>query len=259
MKGKFIFLTFAILIQTTLSFSQSSSPFFISEKRDIPISIMSGIVFGLGTYSDLRHKKHWMTEAEFESLNRLKVCGDTCALLSESVLADRVSDGLLFGSILMALEIGLLALPSITHDETARGTNAVMILQTFAINQGVTDLFKNYLLHPRPFSYYRSQYPTYSDMMAQSNFGDANRSFFSGHTSTTAAFSFLTADMLSSQSSRQSDKILIWSAGILVPAVTGYLRVKAKKHFPVDVVAGYVTGAAIGFGVAEFHKKSILH
>ena len=44
-----------------------------------------------------------------------------------------------------------------------------------------------------------------------------------------------------------------------MPAVVGYLRVKAKKHFLIDVVVGYVTGAVIGFGIAELHKPGALH
>jgi len=140
-----------------------------------------------------------------------------------------------------------------------RGTNALMLLQIVALNQAFTDLFKNYFHHARPYCYYRSQYPTYNDLKNRKGFGDVNRSFFSGHTSTTAAFSFFTADILATQTSNSFDKTLIWSTGALMPAVVGYLRVKAKKHFPIDVVVGYATGAVIGLGVAELHKTGALN
>jgi membrane-associated phospholipid phosphatase len=252
---RFAALLCILCISSHLLFSQSPSPFSLSLKADIPLTAAGIVVLGIGTHSDFTHRRRWITEAEFESLNRLKVCGDTCALLRTSILADRVSDGLLFGTLLLALQTTLLMLPAESENGKDRITYGVMIAQTFAINQGVTDIFKNYIRRPRPYSYYRSKYPTFADLQAANNFGDVNRSFFSGHTSTTAAFSFLTANILSANVARKTDKIIIWSAGALVPAVTGYLRVRAAKHFPVDVMVGYAVGAAIGFGVAELHKK----
>jgi len=210
-------------------------------------------------YTNTRHDRHLLTEVQFESLNRIKVCGDTSAPLKADIVADKLSDGLLIGTILTALETSLLILPAAANDESMRGTNALMLIQIVALNQAATDLFKNYVHHARPFCYYRSQYPTFNDLRTEKGFGDVNRSFFSGHTSSTAAFSFLTADILASQADTKFDKILIWSSGALMPAVVGYLRVKAKKHFPIDVVVGYITGAVIGFGIAEIHKPEFLH
>jgi len=39
---------------------------------------------------------------------------------------------------------------------------------------------------------------------------------------------------------------VIWTTAALIPAITGYLRVKGGKHFPTDVVVGYVVGALVG-------------
>lgn len=249
----------AVIFQSEFSSSQSSYPFSLSPKLDIPLSALSGISLGIGMYTNTRHGRHLLTEAQFESLDRIRVCGDTAAPLRADTVADRLSDGLLIGTILAALQTSLLVLPATNHDGTVRGTNAVMLIQIVALNQAATDLFKNYFHHARPYCYYRSQYPTYNHLRTQKGFGDVNRSFFSGHTSTTAAFSFLTADIMASQADRQFDKVLIWSTGALMPAVVGYLRVKAKKHFLIDVVVGYVTGAVIGFGIAELHKPGALH
>ena len=40
----------------------------------------------------------------------------------------------------------------------------------------------------------------------------------------------------------------------MLPAVTGYLRFKAGKHFPTDIIVGYGVGATIGYLVPELHK-----
>jgi membrane-associated phospholipid phosphatase len=63
---------------------------------------------------------------------------------------------------------------------------------------------------------------------------------------------------MASQTQTDFDKVLIWTTGALMPAVVGFLRVKAKKHFPIDVAVGYLTGAVIGLTVAELHKPGFL-
>lgn len=50
-------------------------------------------------------------------------------------------------------------------------------------------------------------------------------------------------------------KTVMWSGAVLIPATTAYLRVKAWRHFPTDVIAGYVTGALVGFVIPHLHKK----
>ena len=47
----------------------------------------------------------------------------------------------------------------------------------------------------------------------------------------------------------------MWSGAFLIPATTAYLRVKAGRHFPTDVIAGYATGAIVGYLIPHLHKK----
>ena len=82
----------------------------------------------------------------------------------------------------------------------------------------------------------------------------ARLSFYSGHTSVTAAISFFTANVSTSYISDKTTQILIWTAAALYPAVTGYLRVKSSNHFPTDVMVGYAVGAGIGFLIPELHR-----
>jgi hypothetical protein len=82
----------------------------------------------------------------------------------------------------------------------------------------------------------------------------ARVSFYSGHTSITAAISFFTANVFTTYITDKTIQILIWSAAALYPAVTGYLRVDSSNHFPTDVIVGYAVGAGIGLLIPELHK-----
>ena len=43
----------------------------------------------------------------------------------------------------------------------------------------------------------------------------------------------------------------------MIPAITGYLRVKAGKHYPTDTIAGYLLGATAGILIPQLHKKKM--
>jgi len=86
---------------------------------------------------------------------------------------------------------------------------------------------------------------------------DANRSFFSGHASHTAAFSFFMAKVIHDyhKNAKRKVKRIIWISAATIPMFTSYLRVKAGKHFPTDVITGYIVGASVGFLIPHLHKK----
>lgn len=81
-------------------------------------------------------------------------------------------------------------------------------------------------------------------------------SFFSGHTSTTAAASFFMAKVYSDYHPELGNKkYWVFGAALIPPLVVGALRVKAMKHFPTDVATGLAVGAAMGILVPHLHKK----
>jgi membrane-associated phospholipid phosphatase len=52
-------------------------------------------------------------------------------------------------------------------------------------------------------------------------------------------------------------KPLVWASAALVPAVTGYMRVRAGEHFLSDVLAGYGTGHfAAGWWLSGTEKQN---
>jgi hypothetical protein len=82
--------------------------------------------------------------------------------------------------------------------------------------------------------------------------------FVSGHTSITACNTFFAAQVFSDFYPDSKWKPVIWSAAATIPAITGYLRVTAGKHFPTDVMAGYAMGTVIGILVPRLHRNKIL-
>ena len=77
-------------------------------------------------------------------------------------------------------------------------------------------------------------------------------SFPSGHTSTAFAAAAAYASILRRRGIANRHRTEI-AALFTVAAATGAMRVAARKHFPTDVVAGAVLGAAIGWAVPAVH------
>jgi membrane-associated phospholipid phosphatase len=133
------------------------------------------------------------------------------------------------------------------RNEVDRGLH--MYMQTAFLNFAVTNFTKSAVLRNRPYVYNPNA------PMHLKHDRDARLSFFSGHTSTSASFCFFTASMVQAYSSNRTVKTLTWIGAAVVPAVTGYLRMRAGKHFFSDVLVGYAAGAAIGLGVPLAHRK----
>ncbi|MCB0632786.1 MAG: phosphatase PAP2 family protein, partial [Lewinella sp.] len=97
---------------------------------------------------------------------------------------------------------------------------------------------------PRPYAFSRILPGMISEQILLKK--NTLRSFFSGHTSIVACNSFMAAKMLTDFYPESKVKPIIWTTATLLPAITGYLRVKAGKHFITDVLAGLAAGAAVG-------------
>ena len=124
----------------------------------------------------------------------------------------------------------------------------VTYLETGLIVNGVTNITKGLVQRKRPFAYNPN---TSFDRTSL----DARHSFFSGHVSNAAAFSFLTAYMINEYSNKKSIKIIGWAGAITIPAMTGILRYTSGKHFPTDIITGYVVGAGIGVIIPYLHRR----
>jgi len=125
----------------------------------------------------------------------------------------------------------------------------IMWAEVMVLNAGFTQLTKALVDRPRPYAYATNSNP-------QTVTGkEPLRSFFSGHTSYTAASLFFIAKVYHDYHPHSPWRHVLWVNAAVTPAVTGFLRVRAGKHFPTDVAVGYVVGAATGILVPYVHQK----
>ncbi len=85
-------------------------------------------------------------------------------------------------------------------------------------------------------------------------------SFFSGHVSTVTVSTFFIVKVLSDYHPGLRKKwALLYGAATLPAIYTAYFRLRAGKHFPTDLITGYVIGALVGIGVPQIHKSKFFH
>ena len=138
----------------------------------------------------------------------------------------------------------------LTNKKSRTDFGKIMLLyaETLIFTEGLTNLTKRIVKRPRPFVYNEL-----ADLSKKQR-PQARYSFFSGHTSVTSANYFFVAKVFSDYYPDSKIKPFIWATAAIAPALTGYLRVKAGKHFYSDVITGYTVGALIGFMVPHLHK-----
>jgi len=102
----------------------------------------------------------------------------------------------------------------------------------------------------RPIAYYPNI--PYGDRTYKRN----KNSFYSGHTSSSAAASFFMAKVYTDYHPELGNKkYLIFTAALIPPAFTGYHRIRGLKHFPTDVMMGIAVGAGAGILIPHLHKN----
>lgn len=121
-------------------------------------------------------------------------------------------------------------------------------VESFLICNGITSVVKWSVQRPRPYVFN----PGLS--LEQKRRKDAMLSFWSGHTSNTAALTFTCASVLERSDLSRGEKSAVWIGAAALPALVGFLRVRSGRHFPTDVLAGFAAGAVVGWAVPYFHR-----
>ena len=240
MRISLIFAVVASLLISTHTLAQS--PYSFSGGRDGALVGGGGIMVGMGLI--IGKKVPAPTAEEIAALDAQGIWGpDRWSTRQHSLSAKKLSDGLLFSSYL--LPAALLAGAQSREDFGAVG---LLTAEALLLNSGITGLTKVLARRKRPF--------LYSDNYRQHAWDHppARMSFFSGHTSNTACMSFLTAQLYSDYYPESRSKGWMWGAAVAIPAITGYSRMKAGKHFLTDVLVGYAVGAAVGMLVPRLHR-----
>ena len=235
-------LTIILVFYWSWTLSQDTNIYRFDKKLDYGIAATS-----LGTalldYT-LYNNLETLDSETIASLDRQDIFSlDRRATNQNSESASKLSD---------VFEFGVFALPApfIFSSRMRKETKviAVMYAETFTLNLLSTSLVKFVSKRNRPFVY--NPEVSLSTKMRK----NARMSFYSGHTSHTAAMSFFSAKVFSDFYPDSKWKPLVWTTAFAIPAFTGYLRYKAGKHYPTDVIAGITMGGLIGYFVPHLHK-----
>lgn len=242
---------FALLISLSFCFQgfcqeeEYESPYEFNWKKDAIVTGVGLGIFGGGVYARSTLTGH--TQSEINALNLYDINAfDRSAVDRWSPTAANVSDGFLIGSAF--LPFAMLGSKNARADWKVIG---FMYAEVALYNIGLTEIFKGAIHRTRPLAY-NPQAPQESKLKPSSR-----ASFFSGHTSVAASFSFLTAKLFHDYSDNDAAKAVVWTAAAVIPATTGFLRYYAGKHFPTDIITGYLVGGAIGYLVPMLHRKKL--
>lgn len=244
MKKIILFLTATIMLFN--GFSQDSlkrqSIYKYRLGVDIPIGL---ITLGTGATSLILHKKK--KPLTFEELSNLKPTDvnkfDRYAIYQHSRPSAIASDVFQYTAMVSP------ALLFIDKDIRKDWNTVLPIwMETFAITSTLTMFTKELAKRNRPY--------IYSDNGNGNKYSkDARSSFWSGHTSITAASTYFIAMVYSDYHPHSRWKPLVWTGAAILPALTGLTRVKAGKHYWTDVITGYAVGALVGTLTPFLHRR----
>ena len=222
------------------------APYRLDFKHEVPFILSSGLILGAGILAPALNNTQPFTVEELATLNVNSINAfDRRSVNNYSPVDAKTSDYIRTGVTI--LPILLLSEHHTKEDITALLTMGVEVM---TITYGVTSTVKNLVNRTRP-NVYNALAPLEERTSARSR-----RSFFSGHTSHTAAAAFYMAKVISDYhpNMNKGTKVALWAVSGYIPALTGYLRVKSGKHFPTDVMAGYAFGAFTGWLIPHLHK-----
>ncbi len=160
-----------------------------------------------------------------------------------------ISDVVLATSVVIPLTLGLDNGISENYNDIS-----LLWLQTLSINYLVTSLTKVIFKRKRPYTYHPDTELRRIINTPEKTRRNARLSFYSGHTSTVASMSFMFAQTYNDFYPDKSARYGVWASAALVPAAMGFMRVHAGKHYPTDVIVGYILGAAVGILVPRLHR-----
>ena len=234
-------LCFTITASTVLI---GQSPYDLNWKKEIPY-VATAVGLNLsGAY--LVSQLELLTPEEIAGLNPQNVnFFDRFATNNNSASFARASNGLEIGTQLAPILF-------LTGEKTRKhfGQILTLYLEASFINTGVTIISKMTFRRTRPFVYNPMV------LLEEKLTRTARTSFISGHTSTASVGSFFAAKVFSDFYPDSKWKPVVWGAAAVIPGVMGYFRVAAGKHYPTDVIAGYLVGGTIGFLAPHFHRKN---
>lgn len=218
---------------------------------------VSGGVALLGTYTNIVglpkvKDKDRLTEPELEQLITAGVSRFNRSGLTQDPAkrenAHQVSDFFMYGTASVPFLLFLDGKVRKDYRDVA-----LMYLETIALTSNLytySPLGPTFINKYRPLAFYEEA------PLEERQSGNMRNSFYSGHVATTAMGGFFLAKVLYDYHPEWgSRRWLLFGAATLPTATVAWLRVRALKHFPSDVIAGGLIGAGMGILIPELHRK----
>jgi membrane-associated phospholipid phosphatase len=242
-------ITFIFVSQTFYAQNKEPKPlsvYKVNLKWEIPAAA-SFFIFQSYGYSWVNSKPK-LTKTEIDNLDANDIWKfDRWATQQDASLTSQAhesSNYIMYGTV--ALPFFLAFDPQIRKDWLPL---SVLYVETHAVNSGLYFLSAGTVDRIRPFAY--NPNVLLNDKMSSGT----KISFFSGHASTTAVSTFFMAKVYSDYHPELGNKkFWLYGSALVPPIVVGYLRIKAMRHFPTDVITGLAFGAAVGILVPHLHK-----
>lgn len=215
----------------------------LKPKVDIPI-VAAGTAWSLYAFSKIYTKDPTPID-EIRNLSSENINGfDRWAAGKKSQSASQTSDYLFYGSIPVPLL--LLADKSIRKDALKVG---FLYWEAMAVT-GLVYTGSTYFTNRfRP-----ETYNTNTPAEDRTN-GNNRNSFLAGHVALVGTATFFTAKVYNDYHPNSKFKYVLWGAAAVATGTTAYLRHRAGKHFPTDIIAGTTLGVLSGILVPHFHKN----
>lgn len=237
------FLLLTILISNQLSFSQIESPYNTDFYKDGAWVLGGFALTGLGFYTVLN--KDDLTLQELNNLSKDDIWSiDRWAAGNFSESASNLSDIPFYGAFATPF---LFLLDSKTRKKA--GQLSVLYLETLTTTAAMFTLTAGLIDKSRP-KVYNPDVPLSTRLS-----NNSQRSFYSGHVAATAASLFFAVQVFSDFFPESKAKPYLWTVAAVVPAIVGYYRIEAGKHFLTDSILGYAIGAATGILIPRLHRK----
>jgi membrane-associated phospholipid phosphatase len=243
---KYFLLWLVCLSQFATCLSQPfTSPYRLSVNLDVQLS--ANATCFLGASYLIGRSRAIPAKETLSALDPNTVNGfDRGATHQYSKAAGLASDAMLY----IAIASPLLHLAG-KNSRKDFGKVAAISGETLVVNLAITNFVKEIVRRKRPLLY-NPEVPLDKKYKA-----DNFKSFFSGHTSTAAAMSFLFAKSFADYNPHSKLKPMVWSLCAAFPLVMGALRFKAGKHYWTDILAGYAVGAICGLAVPYMHSTAL--
>jgi membrane-associated phospholipid phosphatase len=139
--------------------------------------------------------------------------------------------------ICITLPISVMAVSLIADNKKGKQV-AYELVGGLIVTAATTGVLKKLVNRPRPYETYDDIYP---------DVRESGNSFPSGHTA--LAFSTATTLLLTTEKWYYAAPAYVWAMGV------GYSRIYLGQHYPSDVIAGAITGAAGAYLTHIINKK----